>query len=1051
MGIRLKGKVATTFNNVYTVEILDTQQTGGTLEVELRTPGFSLEYHGGEDIFTPLIPSTCTIPLVITTSTIESFLIDLQTAEENRFRVRIRSGGEDDDPIFWVGTITTDNISTIDGPFPYDAEVTAVDGLQLLSRRKYVPAATNSSYLTHTIDILKLIGTSDLFETGGVDEVFLKTFITAEPDVATLNDNLTDVKLTGKFYDLTTQTFTAFEYDAEVFLTNLLRAYNCRIVQTEGAYFIVSISKYLDSAITTVNVRRFFADETETSVENTSFVRLLSPTVNRYRLSYWRTNLKPPIREVTRPLNYGSGLIVTNQPGGNTAVYPSGASNTPSTASYQINENHTYPVGTRFQITGVAEIQTAVTSTTEPTGKLRFVVEFRIGTYYLRRMNVELVSGVVTTIPADEFSNVGDQEVQEWDTPEEAQWTNTSSDVLQFGSELINYDAYSPYATVPTVDVPINIGFTTPPLPAEVTGTLRIAFRSGLFKGDGGAPTQTLKNGTPVFISFRLSAENGNSSGVIYKAINSNNASETVEEDPVYFGTKLISGGEYQYNPSEFFNGNGSLPNWVTPYETTGKGLHQIAVNDIARYRVNAVEIFTGTLVSQNAFATYIACYYDNVTGKIYVQVNTKYEADTETYSLELHVCGFAPSTNPTEEVVLINDGVKPPSNTAGEVSLIQKSTRRFVRLTSEQIADIETDVAEVRATSDASGGKSVVLLQYLGDVKISGPLDGQILEYNSLAGRWNNVAPSAGGSPLSASNQTIAQGVTRDIILNGSVANNTYFRIVDSAGTVIFSIQNYGTILNIIEYYGLIAYRSTATAPGSIAIYEPAASGVNFVQIKSPALAANIILTLPPTTGTAGQALVTDGSGALSFSDTPALLPLQNISGRWQWSSADAGERVLTGSTAYGPFNWYSHSNEPNTTTIRVYSAAHVIGTTSGFMPAYYLPAFGVPIPTDSRKVRVDFNFRVQNAPTGSTWGVSLWGADAPADGTTSSIEFTLRGVSADVTTTTTSSVAFYSGTVTTPAAITETHILPMFENRTGSLTTTCYIYGQLSIYLVA
>lgn len=228
-------------------------------------------------------------------------------------------------------------------------------------------------------------------------------------------------------------------------------------------------------------------------------------------------------------------------------------------------------------------------------------------------------------------------------------------------------------------------------------------------------------------------------------------------------------------------------------------------------------------------------------------------------------------------------------------------------------------------------------------------------------------------------------------------------------------------------------------------------------VYLKVPDDTTDVTLTLPNTTGTSGQVLQTDGSGVMTWEDasgggggSTGPMPLTKISGRWTWSSADDGERVMTGNTSYGPFNWYSHTSEPNNTTIRVYSSSHTANQTSGSMPAYYMSAFGVSLGVDTKKVRIDFSFRIQNAPSGSTWGLSMWGANAPANGTTANQTYTLRAVSADVTTTTTSSTAFYSGTVTTSGAIANDYILPMFENRSGSLTSTTYLYGQMDIYLV-
>lgn len=47
--------------------------------------------------------------------------------------------------------------------------------------------------------------------------------------------------------------------------------------------------------------------------------------------------------------------------------------------------------------------------------------------------------------------------------------------------------------------------------------------------------------------------------------------------------------------------------------------------------------------------------------------------------------------------------------------------------------------------------------------------------------------------------------------------------------------------------------------------------SGTGSVTLASPNTSNNITLVLPTTVGTANQALVTDGSGNLSFSSTPA------------------------------------------------------------------------------------------------------------------------------------------------------------------------------------
>jgi hypothetical protein len=994
----------------------------------------------------------------------------------------------------------------------------AVDGLQLLSRQKYTPAAFNSSVLTHFIDILKLCETSDLFSTGGSPTKFVTARIETAPDVATYADPLTDVKLEGRFYDITSQTYTAFDYDAEEYLSNLLRAYNCRIALSNGAFTIVSLSKYIREGIATVNVRAFKLDQTETP-ENTSFIATMGASTGNHRVTGWETILLPPVRQVKRPLVYGDGLLISNLPNGQASVYPQGSSTGDTIASYNINNPTIYEAGTTFSLQGEASLIVAGNSSANPTGKLRVGIMLRVGDYYCRRMGVNLDSANPITIPSSEFENVGDQQAYEWETPEESVWSQVDTDRIQIGSGLINYDAASVYVGgQPNYLEEIPLNFTTPELPADVTGTLTISFITVLVTGTQGAMPQGIKDISPVYVSFRLGVGGGSSASANYLATNSNQATETIEEDEVYFGSRLVSAGEIIFNPSEYKNVNGALPNWVTNEQTTGAALHQLAVNDIARYRFSAIEVFSGQLLVTTGYVPFYQAFFNSDNSRTYIQVSSSYTADQESYALELHRCGLDPENSPSDEVVFINNP-NPTQLTGGaSQNKLTDTTRRFIRMASGQIADVETDVESISRTSGGSGGESSVLLSYLGDVKISGPVAGQILEYNDVANRWANVTPSTGGSPLGTADQTLT--AARSIDLNsyaltfedGSTAQMV---VSDTDGVEVlgaFKIQNgtssgaqlrlqelaqLGSNAVVLQAPVILSNDVTLTLPSTLGaagdclvtgsggilsfearveklnpvlqnvvtierviagqvpkIYLKGEDNLGGVFLQVPEDTTDVTLTLPDTTGTNGQVLTTDGAGVMTWEDSgggaSVPIPLAKISGRWMWSSADDGERVLTGSTAYGPFNWYSHSNEPSSTTIRVYSSSHIVNQTSGLMPAYYLNAFGVPLGVDTKKVRVDFSFRVQNAPVGSTWGLSIWGANTPANGTTTNQTYTLRAVSGDVTTTIASSTAFYSGTVTSTGAIANDYILPMFENRGGSLASTTYMYGQLSIYLV-
>lgn len=59
------------------------------------------------------------------------------------------------------------------------------------------------------------------------------------------------------------------------------------------------------------------------------------------------------------------------------------------------------------------------------------------------------------------------------------------------------------------------------------------------------------------------------------------------------------------------------------------------------------------------------------------------------------------------------------------------------------------------------------------------------------------------------------------------------------------------------------------STAGAEIRLPEDTDNGSNYVALKAPnTLASNLTFTLPSADGTSGQALVTNGSGTLSFAD---------------------------------------------------------------------------------------------------------------------------------------------------------------------------------------
>jgi hypothetical protein len=98
-------------------------------------------------------------------------------------------------------------------------------------------------------------------------------------------------------------------------------------------------------------------------------------------------------------------------------------------------------------------------------------------------------------------------------------------------------------------------------------------------------------------------------------------------------------------------------------------------------------------------------------------------------------------------------------------------------------------------------------------------------------------------------------------------------------------------------------------------------------------------------------------------FNVSLAETPLAAISGRWQWSSTDDGERVHTGNISYGPHGYYSFTQEPsaisgNTTLLR-YNSSHAVNTTTASVMPYLGAMTGIYCPTNGKKVKAKFGFR--------------------------------------------------------------------------------------------
>ena len=65
----------------------------------------------------------------------------------------------------------------------------------------------------------------------------------------------------------------------------------------------------------------------------------------------------------------------------------------------------------------------------------------------------------------------------------------------------------------------------------------------------------------------------------------------------------------------------------------------------------------------------------------------------------------------------------------------------------------------------------------------------------------------------------------------------------------------------------GVVNLVGNSTRAATLRFNEDTDDGSNYVELKAGTIGSNLSFTLPTADGSSGQALVTDGSGALSFS----------------------------------------------------------------------------------------------------------------------------------------------------------------------------------------
>ena len=142
-----------------------------------------------------------------------------------------------------------------------------------------------------------------------------------------------------------------------------------------------------------------------------------------------------------------------------------------------------------------------------------------------------------------------------------------------------------------------------------------------------------------------------------------------------------------------------------------------------------------------------------------------------------------------------------------------------------------------------------------------------------------NLVLNCVSSGSLTATRDLIVPAIEKPYIVKNNTTGGQSIRVIVAGDSVTVPngrsafVYNDGTdITTAIDYTPAVYTQAvevlgTTSSGGYSRFYEDADNGTNYVQLQAPdSVASNVTFKLPSADGTSGQAVVTDGSGNLSF-----------------------------------------------------------------------------------------------------------------------------------------------------------------------------------------
>lgn len=566
MGVKYRNTFYSQAGTVWTLDIGDTSYSSTVLLFKTDAEGFSLNYKGITERCDPILSSTCNVPFVVENSTMQAFITDVMTAQEERFTLQIYK----DNTLYWSGVLLADQVQREDEYYPYVVDLTFTDGLGRLKDLEYTGDGYDGrvTLLQHVINCLNRTGVAALY---GATDPYLTTAI----NWYDVRHVYSQSRCTLAYTNLNYAVFAEIDKDGNAeykscgdVLEMILRTFNARVQMTNGRWHITQIMDYN---------RTFFYTRTFDKSAN-----YLSSLATNYKVTvaagYRKTGgvfkYMQPFRLVKKKYKPRISSLETD------SILPIQATYTPAVDLLNIIPGDIIvhldgKVRERFWLEDPIDPDLGPPVQLYSKWKLEFVLTGALDTYYLTNKN----NGIF-------------------------EWSTSSADFVTLrGPILQSYTGW---------DNTWPFSISTPPAPEECTGTFKFTLINLYNAGNNTVFTIGDNFYLAEYYNFTvlldLTDELADCTEIEFTAENTITGGGTVASTAkLELPETLIGDGPQVVHIGKLMSSNGSTYDestaWGVHNSTSRANINQLAVNLILKGQRVPVERFSGGFISTTATA----------------------------------------------------------------------------------------------------------------------------------------------------------------------------------------------------------------------------------------------------------------------------------------------------------------------------------------------------------------------------------------------------------------------------------------------------------------